>query len=445
MGRHTSHARRGRPRLTALFQAHFLPAWPTLWRVVLALGLAAQGLAASASAPVARAAPVAAPAQAAATPAPGRTWRSFYYAADGQLAAVRQQTGAGANTLHYVHGDHLGSVQAATCGNAGGCGQTAVGGVVARQGYQPFGAPRAGAAALPTTRTFTGQIAEAGTGLMYYRARYYAPGLGRFVSPDTLIPDEGRPQTLNRYAYVYNNPVRYTDPSGHCPFCLPLVALAVYMAVSLPGDSGPYPVDAASAAAGDLALRTAVDPYDWVRTGVDCLSGSCSWLEVAAAAAPLASGGLGKLDDLADGLKPAGQAPRLMPLGFKSMDEFHRFGQTLRGGLGEAGFEDVVPIFQGSSVTGFKFTTGAPFDEGRVSDFDIALAGPSLLARAKELGIALRSGGARTEPLKLEHLEALGLLDLREQLSRWAGREVNFMIFGTVEDALNRGPSIVVP
>jgi len=35
------------------------------------------------------------------------------------------------------------------------------------------------------------------------------------VQPDTLVPEPGNPQALNRYAYVYNNPLRYTDPSGH--------------------------------------------------------------------------------------------------------------------------------------------------------------------------------------------------------------------------------------
>ena len=42
--------------------------------------------------------------------------------------------------------------------------------------------------------------------------------LGRFVSADTLVPNPGNPQDLNRYAYVRNNPLRYTDPSGHWIF-----------------------------------------------------------------------------------------------------------------------------------------------------------------------------------------------------------------------------------
>jgi len=46
-----------------------------------------------------------------------------------------------------------------------------------------------------------------------YRARYH-PALGRFLSADTVVPEPGNPQALNRYAYVLNNPLKYTDPSG---------------------------------------------------------------------------------------------------------------------------------------------------------------------------------------------------------------------------------------
>jgi RHS repeat-associated protein len=72
----------------------------------------------------------------------------------------------------------------------------------------------------PTDRRFTGQRWEANLGLYDYRARFYDPALGRFLQPDPLVPEPGNPQALNRYAYVYNNPLRYTDPSGHCPWCI---------------------------------------------------------------------------------------------------------------------------------------------------------------------------------------------------------------------------------
>ncbi len=49
-----------------------------------------------------------------------------------------------------------------------------------------------------------------------YGARWYDPQIGRFISPDTIIPDPGNSQSFNRYAYVENNPIRYTDSTGHC-------------------------------------------------------------------------------------------------------------------------------------------------------------------------------------------------------------------------------------
>ena len=44
---------------------------------------------------------------------------------------------------------------------------------------------------------------------------YYDPELGRFIQPDTVIPDLSNPQSYNRYSYCLNNPLRYTDPTGH--------------------------------------------------------------------------------------------------------------------------------------------------------------------------------------------------------------------------------------
>jgi RHS repeat-associated protein len=90
-----------------------------------------------------------------------------------------------------------------------------------RVAYLPYGRVRLGdASTLPTDYTFTGQRDEAGLGLMHYGARFYSPRLGRFVSADSILPDYDDPQALNRYAYVLNNPLLYTDPSGHCPLSI---------------------------------------------------------------------------------------------------------------------------------------------------------------------------------------------------------------------------------
>jgi RHS repeat-associated protein len=61
---------------------------------------------------------------------------------------------------------------------------------------------------------FTGQEEDSETGLYNYGARYYDPAVGRFISADSIVPDYTNPQSLNRYSYVLNNPLNYTDPTG---------------------------------------------------------------------------------------------------------------------------------------------------------------------------------------------------------------------------------------
>jgi RHS repeat-associated protein len=50
--------------------------------------------------------------------------------------------------------------------------------------------------------------------IQYTRARWYQPRIGRWTSPDPIIPDFRNPQSINRYAYVLANPVNRVDPSG---------------------------------------------------------------------------------------------------------------------------------------------------------------------------------------------------------------------------------------
>jgi RHS repeat-associated protein len=77
-----------------------------------------------------------------------------------------------------------------------------------------WGEVRYQSGATPTDKTYTGQRSYADDfGLMYYNARWYDSSLGRFAQADSIVP--GGVQGYDRYAYVSNNPIMYTDPSGH--------------------------------------------------------------------------------------------------------------------------------------------------------------------------------------------------------------------------------------
>ena len=69
---------------------------------------------------------------------------------------------------------------------------------------------------MPTDKLFTGQQRETTDGIYHYGARFYNADLGRFVQADSIVPNPGNPQDLNRYSYADNNPIRYSDPTGHC-------------------------------------------------------------------------------------------------------------------------------------------------------------------------------------------------------------------------------------
>jgi RHS repeat-associated protein len=106
--------------------------------------------------------------------------------------------------------DHLGSVVAVT---------NSAGTLESEQRYLPFGQVRADVGSIAQTDYgYTGQRAldsDMG-GIMDYRARFYSPMLGRFLQPDSIIPNPASPQNFNRYSYVGNNPINHTDPSGYC-------------------------------------------------------------------------------------------------------------------------------------------------------------------------------------------------------------------------------------
>ncbi|MFL6077245.1 MAG: RHS repeat-associated core domain-containing protein [Mycobacteriales bacterium] len=83
----------------------------------------------------------------------------------------------------------------------------------ARTYYAPYGQVRPLSAPPPTDHGFLGKVRDHTTGLDELGARYYDPGLGRFLSPDPAA-DPSSAQTANAYSYGANNPITYMDPTG---------------------------------------------------------------------------------------------------------------------------------------------------------------------------------------------------------------------------------------
>ncbi|HET8796424.1 MAG TPA: RHS repeat-associated core domain-containing protein, partial [Thermoanaerobaculia bacterium] len=113
------------------------------------------------------------------------------------------------NGIRHYTLDHLGSPRLIT---------TATGQIAGTQTFAPFGdGGTTGGGALQFTAHERDTALLAG-GLAslpdYMHARYYDAGTGRFLSVDPIPGEVRKPQSWNMYAYVQNNPLRYTDPSG---------------------------------------------------------------------------------------------------------------------------------------------------------------------------------------------------------------------------------------
>jgi RHS repeat-associated protein len=164
------------------------------------------------------------------------------------LDIVAQQQ---AERLYYAH-DGLGSVRQLL---------DATGQIETNYAYDPFGVPLV-EGEVYNPYQYTGEPWDAEVGLLYLRARYYQPEVGRFITKDPWAGDVSRPGTLNRYPYVQGNPVRVGDASG--------LQEPVPRPVPEPRPAatprGAPPVSAASLTAGAAACRIgavsgSVTPY----------------------------------------------------------------------------------------------------------------------------------------------------------------------------------------
>lgn len=143
----------------------------------------------------------------------------FYVRAGGRTIAQVVRTGSATQDAWlYYHADFQGTPERFTGAN---------GLLAAAASYDAWGMRRnpdwtstATFSAPAKTRIgYTGHSHddEVGGGVIDMGGRTYDAFFKRFTSPDPVVPDAGYGPSWNRYSYVYNNPLRYTDPSGHYP------------------------------------------------------------------------------------------------------------------------------------------------------------------------------------------------------------------------------------
>ncbi len=125
-----------------------------------------------------------------------------YIHAGAKRIALRKETGE----LEYFLPDHLGGTNLIT--NTSGT-------VIRTTKYMPYGSTYETSGTDDNDHKYTAQRLDDTTGLYYYGARYYDPSSGKFISPDSIVQATMDPQSLDRYAYVRNNPIVNIDPSGY--------------------------------------------------------------------------------------------------------------------------------------------------------------------------------------------------------------------------------------
>lgn len=99
------------------------------------------------------------------------------------------------------------------------------GSVVATYEYDAYGTLIKETGNIENPYRYAGYRYDQATGLYYLQSRYYNPDTGRFLTRDTEIGELEKPVSLNKYAYVHNNPVMMIDPDGHIAWFVVLVWL----------------------------------------------------------------------------------------------------------------------------------------------------------------------------------------------------------------------------
>jgi RHS repeat-associated protein len=145
----------------------------------------------------------------------GTDYRHMIRAGGSTIIVSRKSTGT--NSVHYVTRDHLGSSSAVTNSSGGVLVNSSFDAFGKRRGANWSGSPSGAdwtAIAATTRRGYTDHTMLDNVGLVHMNGRLQDPILGRFATADPFISEPGFTQNYNRYSYVYNNPIRFVDPSG---------------------------------------------------------------------------------------------------------------------------------------------------------------------------------------------------------------------------------------
>ncbi|WP_250625242.1 RHS repeat-associated core domain-containing protein [Pinirhizobacter soli] len=178
-----------------------------------------------------------------------------------------------AETVTYYYTNEQGTPLATTSAN---------GTILTSVDHHPYGAQALGSPA--EGPGYTGHINDADAGLIYMQARYYDPGIGRFITADPLGPSVADPFNFNRFAYADNNPVKNIDPDGK-QATLGMPSEAVHL----------------TQAEGDQLARFIVPGYECATQGC----GAGSWIGEVAGVLPI-----GKVSKVVKAVKEVSEASR---------------------------------------------------------------------------------------------------------------------------------------
>jgi RHS repeat-associated protein len=141
----------------------------------------------------------------------GVQYRHYIPAGSNKVLYTRISTGT--NSTYYITGDHLGSTTTITdsTGTLLASGNYSSSGLNRNSTWNAYAPP---IAQTITRHGFTGQEMLDNVSLVNLNGRVLDPSLGRMQSPDPLVTDATNTQSYNRYSYVLNNPLTFTDPTG---------------------------------------------------------------------------------------------------------------------------------------------------------------------------------------------------------------------------------------